>query len=120
MRPSFTSVNSRLQKVIPMVVARVVWSGHQRSERQKSSLTQTRSLRNLNLGAFRQQHPHRNLQPSPCRIHDGDRAVTSLRSSDDLKGSTMERVERIKDLNERGFWAQGIVSADASIRISIA
>ena len=32
--------------------------------------------------------------------------------SDDLKGSTMERVERIKDLNVRGFCAQGIVSAD--------
>jgi hypothetical protein len=25
----------------------------------------------------------------------------------------MERMERIKDLNVRGFWAQGIVSADA-------
>jgi hypothetical protein len=120
MRLSFTSVNSRLQKVIPMVVATVVWGGHQRSERQKSSLTQTRSLRNLYLGAFRQQHPHRNLEPSPCRVHDGDGAVASLRSSHDLKGGTMERVERIKNLNVRGFWAQGIVSADASIRISIA
>jgi hypothetical protein len=28
----------------------------------------------------------------------------------------MERVERIKHLNVRGFWAQGIVSADAGIR----
>ena len=27
----------------------------------------------------------------------------------------MERVERIKHLNVRGFWAQGIVSADATI-----
>jgi len=27
----------------------------------------------------------------------------------------MERVERIKHLNVRGFWAQGIVSADAII-----
>jgi hypothetical protein len=32
----------------------------------------------------------------------------------------MERVERIKHLNVRGFWAQGIVSADASTPISIA
>jgi hypothetical protein len=32
----------------------------------------------------------------------------------------MERVERIENLNVRGFCAQGIVSADASIRISIA
>jgi hypothetical protein len=29
-------------------------------------------------------------------------------------------VERIKDLNVRGFCAQGIVSADATIRMSIA
>ncbi len=29
----------------------------------------------------------------------------------------MERVERIKHLNVRGFWAQGIVSADAFIPI---
>jgi hypothetical protein len=32
----------------------------------------------------------------------------------------MERVERIEDLNVRGFCAQGIVSADAITRISIA
>jgi hypothetical protein len=32
----------------------------------------------------------------------------------------MERVERIKDLNVRGFCAQGIVSADATIRTFIA
>ena len=31
----------------------------------------------------------------------------------------MERVERIKNLNVRGFWAQGIVSADAIIHIYI-
>jgi hypothetical protein len=29
----------------------------------------------------------------------------------------MERVERIENLNVRGFCAQGIVSADATIRI---
>jgi hypothetical protein len=32
----------------------------------------------------------------------------------------MERVERIKHLNVRGFWAQGIVSADATIRMPTA
>jgi hypothetical protein len=31
----------------------------------------------------------------------------------------MERVERIKNLNVRGFWAQGIVSADAITRTCI-
>ena len=118
--PSFASVNSRLQKVIPIVVFRVVWSGQQRGERQKSFLTQTRSLRNPDLGAFRQQHPHRNLQPSPRWVDDGDRAIAAFWLSHDLKGSAMERVERIKHLNVRGFWAQGIVSADAIIRMSIA
>jgi hypothetical protein len=118
--PSFASVNSRLQKVIPIVVFRVVWIGQQRGERQKSFLTQTRSLRNLYLGAFRQQHPHRNLQPSPRWVDDRDRAVPPLRSSDDLKGSTMERVERIKNVNVPAFCAQGIVSAGAIIRMCIA
>jgi len=99
------------------VVLRVVWSGQQRGERQKSFPTQTRSLRNLYLGAFRQQHPHRNLQPSPRWFDDRDRAVAALRLSDNLKGGAMEWVERIKNLNVRGFWAQGIVSADATIRI---
>jgi hypothetical protein len=32
----------------------------------------------------------------------------------------MERVERIKHLNVRGFWAQGIVSADATMSICTA
>ena len=31
----------------------------------------------------------------------------------------MEWVERIKDLNVRGFWAQGIVSADATTHMYI-
>ena len=31
----------------------------------------------------------------------------------------MERVERIKNLNVRGFCAQGIVSADATTRTCI-
>lgn len=117
---SLASVNNRLQKVIPTVVFRVVWSGQQRGERQKSFPTQTRSLRNLYLGAFRQQHPHRNLQPSPRWVDGRDRAVAALRLSDDLKGSAMERVERIKYLNVRSFGAQGIVSADAITRTSTA
>jgi hypothetical protein len=115
---SFASVNSRLQKVNPTVVFRVVWCGQQRGERQKSFLTQMRALRNFYLGGFRQQHPHRNLQPSPRWVDDGDRAVPSLRSSDDLKGSAMERVERIKNLNVRRFCAQGIASADGTIPMS--
>ena len=113
---SLASVNNRLQKVIVNVVFSVVWCGQQRRERQKSFLTQMRSLRDLHLGAFRQQHPHRNLQTPPRWVDDRDRAVSPLRSADDLKSSAMERVERIEDLDVRGFCAQGIVGADAIIR----
>src|ERR1700736_1462742 len=114
--PSFASVNSCLQKVIPTVVFSVVWSGQQQGERQKSFFTQTRSIRNRYLGAFPQQHPYRNLQPSPRRGDDRDRAVPSLRPSDDLKGSPMKWVERIKNLNVLGFCTQGTVDGGAIIR----
>ena len=79
-----------------------------------------RSLRDLDLGAIRRQHPDRNFQTPPHWVNDRDRSISPLRSAEDLKGSAMERVERIKHLNVRGFCAQGIVSADAFIRISIA
>ena len=117
---SLASVNSRLQKVIVNVVFRVGWCGQQRRERQKSFLTQMRSLRDLYLGAIRQQHPHRNLQSPPRWVDDRDRAISPLRSADDLKGSAMERMERVEDLDVRVFRAQGIVSADATIRMFIA
>jgi len=45
--PSFASVNCRLQKVILIVVMSVVGNGQQQGERQKSFLTQARSIRNL-------------------------------------------------------------------------
>ena len=78
-----------------------------------------RPLRDLHLGAIRQQHPHRNFQASPRWVDDRDRAISPLRSAEDLKGSAMERMERVEDLDMRVFCAQGIVSVDGSIRICI-
>jgi hypothetical protein len=118
--PSFASVNSRLQKVIPTVVFSVVWSGQQQGERQKSFLTQTRSLRNLYLGAFWQQHPHRNLQPLPRAVDNADRAVSPCGSTDDAKALAMKRVERVEDSDLRGVYARGIVGAGGIIPTSTA
>ena len=79
-----------------------------------------RSFRDLDLGAIRRQHPHRNFQ-SPSRwVDDRDRAVSPLRSADDLKGEAMERMERVEDPDMRGFCAQGIVGVGGTIPTSIA
>src|SRR6516162_10050092 len=53
-------------------------------EGKKSFLTQVRSVCNVDRGALRQQHPHRNLQSPPSWVDDGDRAVSSLWSADNL------------------------------------
>src|SRR5881396_629003 len=79
-----------------------------------------RSLGNLDLSAIRQQHPHRNFQASPRWVDDRDRAISPLRPADHLKGDTMERMERIENLDGRVFRAQGIVSVDACILTSTA
>jgi hypothetical protein len=78
-----------------------------------------RSLGNLDLSAIRQQHPHRNFQAPPRWVDDRDRAISPLRPADYLKGGAMERVEWVEDLDKRVFYAQGIVSVDATIRMSI-
>jgi len=78
-----------------------------------------RSLSNLDLSAIRQKHPHRNFQASPRWVDDRDRAISPLRPADHLKGDTMERMERIENLDGRVFRAQGIVSVDAFIRMFI-
>jgi hypothetical protein len=67
------------------------------------------------LGAIRQQHPYRNFQPPPGWVDDRDRAVSPLRPADDLKASTMERMEWVEDLDMRIFRAQGIVGVDGFI-----
>ncbi len=114
---SLTSVNNCLQKVIVNPVLDVWQCDQQRRERQKSFLTQKRLLRDLHLGRIRQHHPQRNLQTPPRWIADRDRAISLLRSADNPKSGTMERVERIENLDARGFCAQGTVDAGGSTRI---
>jgi hypothetical protein len=113
---SLASVNNCLQKVIVNTVLDVWQCDEQRRERQKSFLTQKRLLRDLHLGRIRQQHPQRNLQTPPRWIADRDRAVSLLWSADNPKSGTMERVERIEDLDVLGFCAQGTVDAGGFIR----
>jgi hypothetical protein len=115
---SLTSVNSCLQKGIVNPVLDVWQCDEQRRERQKSFLTQKRLLCDLHLGRTRQQHPQRNLETPPRWIADRDRAVSLLRSADNLKSGTMERMELIEDLDVRGFCAQGTVGAGGTILIS--
>lgn len=116
---SLASVNNCLQKVIVNTVLDVWQCDEQRRERQKSFLTQKRLLRDLHLGRIRQQHPQRNLQTPPRWIADRDRAVSLLWSADNPKSGTMERVERIEDLDVLGFCAQGTVDAGGTTRMSI-
>ena len=86
------------------------WKKH-RGERKKRFLTQKRLLGNFDPAAFRRQHPCGNLQPLPGLVDDRHRAISTLRLTKDLKADTMERVERIDDLDIRGFHTQGIVGA---------
>jgi hypothetical protein len=74
-----------------------------------------RSFSDRDLGAFWQQHPDWNFQPLPDWVHDTDRATSSLRSSKDLQGNTMERVKGVEDLNVRIVRAQGIVGVGVII-----
>ena len=46
---------------------------------------------------------------------DSDRPISPLRSAKDLKGSTMERVEWVENLDVRTFCAQGTVGVVAII-----
>ena len=81
-------------------------------------LAEVRSLRNRGLGTLRQQHPDRNLQSPPSRIHDTDRPISPLRSAKDPQGNTMKRVKGVEDLNIYNIGAQGIVDVGATIRMS--
>jgi hypothetical protein len=82
-------------------------------------LTQVRLLRDLDLGALRQQHPDGNLQSPPGWIHDTDRPISPLRSAKDLQENTMKRVKGVEDLNICIIGAQGIVGVGATIRTPI-
>src|SRR5215472_3474113 len=73
-------------------------------------------LRDPDIRAIWREHPNRNLQSRAGSINDGDRPIASLRPADNLKGSAVERVERIEDLDVRALRTQGIVGGDAIIR----
>ena len=73
-------------------------------------------LRDLDFGAFGQQHPDGNLQSPPGWVHDTNRPVTPLRSAKDLQASTTKRVKGVEDLNIGITRAQGIVGVGAIIR----
>ena len=53
-------------------------------------------------------------------ITDGDCYIFTLRSTNELETPAVQGVEWIQHLHMRRFCAQGIVSAGAPIRISIA
>ncbi len=78
------------------------------------------SLADLYPAAIRRQHPHWNLQPLPGLVDDRHRAISTLRLAKDLNGGTVERVERIEDLDLSVFRAQGIVGVGVITRISTA
>ena len=83
-------------------------------------LTQIRLLSDSGVCGLGRQHPCWDLQPSALGIQDGDRAIFALRSTNELETRTVQRVEGIQHPHIRRFRTQGIVSAGAFIRISIA
>ena len=78
-----------------------------------------RLLRDLDFGAFGQQHPDGNLQSPPGWVHDTNRPISPLRSAKDLQASTTKRVKGVEDLNIGITRAQGIVGVGATIRTPI-
>ena len=74
-----------------------------------------RSFGNHDLGAFPQKHPDRNFQSAPAWVHHADRAISPLRSAEDLQSSPVKRVKGVEDLNIRIVRAQGIVGVGVTI-----
>src|SRR5260370_19604308 len=70
-------------------------------------------------GGFRRQHPHRNLQPPPGLVNDGDRTISPLRPAHDLKGRTTEWVKTVEDVDVRGFCTQGTAGVGVITRTCI-
>ena len=73
-------------------------------------------LRDPDIRAIWREHPNRNLQSPAGSANDGDRPIAPLRPADNLKGSAVERVERIEDLDVRALRTQGIVGGGVGIR----
>ena len=108
---SFASVNSSWQKVIVAAIFTGVWR-KQRSEREreKSFLADMNSLADLYPAAIGRQHPYGYFQPLPGLVDDRHRTISPLWLAQDLNGGTMERVERIEDMDPsvsalRVLWA---------------
>ncbi len=115
---SVVFVNNRWQEVIVNLALGRQACGKQRREVQQGFLTQVRWLDGCNRRALGRQHPSGNLETLPNWIHDRDRTVAPLGTTNDLQKSAPKRMERIVNLDVRIFCTQGIVSADGFIRIS--
>lgn len=57
-------------------------------------------------------HLSGDVQPPPGSVDDGDRAVSPLRSAEDLKCRAIQRMERIENLDLGAFRSQGIAGVD--------
>ena len=77
-------------------------------------------LRDPDIRAIWREHPNRNLQSRAGSVNDGDRPIAPLRPTDDLTSGTVERVERIEDLDVRALRTQGIVDGGVLIPTCIA
>ena len=117
---SVVFVNNRLQEVIVKLVRGRQACGKQRRQVKKGFLTQVRFLGDWNRRELGRQHPYGNLQTLPNRIYDTDRTVAPFGTTNDLQNSAAKRMKRIVNLDVRIFCAQGIVSADGTIRTCIA
>jgi hypothetical protein len=60
-------------------------------------------IADLDRGAIRQKHPHRDLQPFPASIDDRDRTISPLGPAEDPKSRTIKRMERIENLDLGAF-----------------
>jgi hypothetical protein len=76
-------------------------------------------LRDPDIRAISREHPNRNLQSRAGSVNDGYRPIAPLRSANNLRGSAVERVERIEDLDVRALRTQGIVGGGVTTRMSI-
>jgi len=78
------------------------------------------SLADLYPAAIGRQHPYGYFQPLPGLVDDRHRVISPLGLAKDLNGGTVERVERIEDMDLSIFHAQGIVSVGVFIPMSTA
>ena len=94
--------------------------GQQVRQALKRVLAQVRLFSDSDVCGLGRQRPCRDLQPSAVGIQNGDCSISTLRSANELETRAVQRVEWIQHLHMRRLCAQGIVSAGATIRISIA